>query len=142
MPYPIRIILVDDHDAIRESIKALLDIDERFTVIAQCSNGAEAIEQAKNLAPDIMLMDVNMTPINGFEATQKITEASPSIKIIGVSINNNPQYASKMMAMGAKGFVTKTSAFSEIKTAIQKVYDGETYICEEIKKKMPPQGPQ
>jgi two-component system, NarL family, invasion response regulator UvrY len=139
MPNPIRIILVDDHEAIRESIKNLLDLDHRFSVIEQCKNGTEAIDRATELLPDVMLMDVNMSPVNGFEATQKITEAFPSIKIIGVSINNNPQYAVKMLASGAKGFVTKTSAFSELKTAIQKVYDGENYICEEIKKKLPPE---
>ena len=138
MPYPIKIILVDDHDAMRESMKTLLDDDERFSVIAQFKSGAEAIQKAGELHPDIILMDVNMTPINGFEATQKITAAFPSIKIIGISISNNPQYAIKMFEQGAKGFVTKTSAFSELKTAIQKVYDGENYLCEEIKKKLPP----
>jgi two-component system, NarL family, invasion response regulator UvrY len=138
MPYPIKIILVDDHDAMRESMKTLLDDDERFSVIAQCKNGNDAIEKAGALLPDIMLMDINMTPVNGFEATEKITAAFTSIKIIGISISNNPQYAIKMFAQGAKGFMTKTSAFSELKTAIQKVYDGENYLCEEIKKKIPP----
>jgi two-component system invasion response regulator UvrY len=137
MPYPIKIILVDDHDLIRESLKTLLEKDGRFTIIAQCKNGNDAVEQAKNLLPDIIIMDINMTPVNGFEATEKIINDYPSIKIIGISINNNPKYASKMIALGAKGFVTKTSAFAELKSAIQKVYDGENYICQEIRKKLP-----
>jgi DNA-binding NarL/FixJ family response regulator len=137
MPYPIKIILVDDHDAMRESMKTLLDDDERFAVIAQCKNGNDAIEKAGALLPDIMLMDINMTPVNGFEATEKIMAAFPNINIIGISISNNPQYAIKMFEKGAKGFVTKTSAFSELKTAIQKVYEGEIYICDEIKKRLP-----
>ena len=136
MPYPIRIILVDDHDLVRESWKTLLDKDNNFSVIALCKNGAEAIEQAQQLQPDIILMDINMSPVNGFEATQKITETFPSVKVIGVSINNNPKYAKKMLAHGAKGFVTKTSAFAELKTAIQKVHAGENYICQEINKKL------
>jgi len=139
MPYPIRIILVDDHDLVRESWKMLLDKDSNFSVIAQCKNGSEAIEQTKNLLPDIILMDVNMSPVNGFEATQKITETFPSVKIIGVSINNTPKYATKMLALGAKGFVTKTSTFAELKTAMQKVYAGENYICQEILKKISPE---
>jgi two-component system invasion response regulator UvrY len=137
MPYPIRIILVDDHDLIRQSWKTLLENDNRFTVIAQCRNGVEAIEQARNLLPDIILMDINMSPVNGFEATEKISVTSPSVKIIGVSINNNPKYAAKMLALGGRGFVTKTSTFAELITAIQKVHDGEIYICQEIKKRLP-----
>ena len=105
-------------------------------LVAEAPNGEEVIALAKTHAPDIILMDINMPPINGFEATQKITEACPSVKIIGISINNNPKYAVKIIALGARGFVTKTSAFSELKTAIHKVYNGETFICQEINKKM------
>jgi DNA-binding NarL/FixJ family response regulator len=136
MPHPIRIILVDDHDLVRESWKTLLDKENSFSVIAQCKNGSEAIELAGALLPDIMLMDINMSPVNGFEATQKITESSPTVKIIGISINNNPRYATKMISLGARGFVTKTSPFSELKMAIQRVHNGESYICQEIHKKM------
>ncbi len=128
--------MVDDHDLVRESWKTLLDKENSFSVIAQCKNGLEAIDMAKELLPDIILMDINMSPVNGFEATQKISESSPSVKIIGISINNNPKYATKMMVHGAKGFVTKTSPFSELKTAIHKVHGGENYICQEIHKKM------
>lgn len=138
IPHPtIRIVLVDDHELIRESWKMLLDKDKRFTVIGQCINGQEAIDQAQVLLPDIMLMDINMSPINGFDATASITKLAPSVKVIGVSANDNPRYAVKLLRLGGKGFVTKTSAFEELKTAIQKVYEGETYICEEIRRKSP-----
>ena len=139
MAKPIRIILVDDHKLIRESCRLLLELDKRFTVIAECKNGTEAIEQAKKLLPDVMLMDVHMSPINGFEATKKITSFAPSVKIIGISTNNSPSYATKMLDNGAKGFVTKTSPFDELKIAIEKVHDGEIYICGEIKKRSPDQ---
>jgi len=130
---------VDDHDLVRESFKLLLEKDNRFSIISHCKSGAEAIDLSMKLLPDVMLMDINMSPINGFEAAQKITEATPSVKIIGVSINNNPKYALKMIDHGAKGFVTKTSAFSELAYAIEKVYAGESYICNEVRKKMPAQ---
>ena len=136
MPNPIRIILVDDHDLVRDAWKTLLDKENSFSVIAQCKNGSEAIEMAKELLPDIMLMDINMSPVNGFEATKRISEAFPSVKVIGVSINNNPKYATKIMTLGAKGFVTKTSTFAELKMAIHKVHSGETFICQEIQKKL------
>ncbi|MBC7946559.1 MAG: response regulator transcription factor [Chitinophagaceae bacterium] len=133
---PIRVLLVDDHELVLESWKLLLDNDKRFTVIAQCSNGEDAVEQAKLLTPDVILMDINMEPINGFEATQRIASATPTIKIIGVSANNNPRYATKLLKLGGKGFVTKTSAFEELKTAIQKVHLGEDYICHELRDKL------
>ena len=135
MPQPIRIILVDDHDMIRESLKMLLEKDNRFDIIAQCKTGIEAIKKAKELSPDIMLMDINMAPLNGFETTKMILEANPAIRVIGLSVNNSPMYASKMFEIGGKGFVTKTSAFTELKTAVQKVFEGERYVCTEILKK-------
>jgi DNA-binding NarL/FixJ family response regulator len=135
MPLPIRIILVDDHELVRDSLRILLEKDSRFDVVAQCKTGVEAIRQAKELAPDIILMDINMAPINGFETTKAVLEINPSIKIIGLSVNNSPQYAARMFEIGGRGFVTKTSAFTELKTAIQKVFEGERYICNEILKK-------
>ncbi|MDP4263086.1 MAG: response regulator transcription factor [Bacteroidota bacterium] len=135
MSGPIRIILVDDHDLVRESWKQLLNNDPKFKVIAVLKNGTEAIEQSINLLPDIILMDINMTPVNGFEATEKILSSVPSAKIIGISVNNNPRYSAKMLSLGAKGFVTKTSTLNELKKAILRVHGGETYVCEEIRKK-------
>ena len=96
-------MLVDDHETVRESWKFFLEKDERFVVVAQCKNGREAIEQAQALIPDIMLMDINMSVMNGFEATQKITEQTPSVKIIGLSVNNHPGYAAKLLGTRRKG---------------------------------------
>lgn len=132
----IRIILVDDHRLILESWKLLLENDSRFSIIAECENGAEAIAEAEQLNPDVILMDINMSPVNGFEATQKILKANPSIKVIGVSINNQPGYAARILQLGAKGFVTKSSPFEELTTAIIEVQNGNEYICEEIKRNM------
>ena len=133
MEQQIRIILVDDHEAIRESWKFLLDRDKRFNVVGQCQNGAEAIEQAGQLQPDVILMDINMSPINGFEATRAIVDHSPSIKIIGLSANTHPTYANKILDLGAKGFVTKTSPFDELISAIVSVHNGHDYICAEVR---------
>lgn len=135
---PIRIILVDDHKLVRESWKMLLSNNQMFEVIAECENGHVAIEQAKKLIPDIMLVDINMSPLNGFEVTERIMDKMPSIKIIGLSVNNQPKYASRMIELGAKGYLTKTSTAEEIKHGIIQVHNGELYICEEVRKNMPP----
>src|SRR5690242_1440029 len=133
MQQQIRIILVDDHEAVRESWEFLLNRDVRFNVIGQCKNGEEAIEQASILTPDIMLMDINMSPVNGFEATQAINANTPSVKIICLSANTHPTYADKILSLGAKGFVTKSSPFDELTRAIVHVHGGGQYVCEEIR---------
>lgn len=130
---PIRIILVDDHKLARESWSLLLDYDARFSVIRECENGPEAIQEVSRLKPDILLVDINMYPLNGFEVTQKVLEADPSMKIIGISVNNQPSYANKMLELGARGFVTKGSPFEEITHAIVEVHNGRNYVCNEIR---------
>ncbi len=130
---PIRIILVDDHKLARESWSLLLDYDTRFSVIKECDNGHDAIQEVGLLRPDILLVDINMYPLNGFEVAQKVLEEDPSMKIIGISVNNQPSYANKMLEIGARGFVTKGSSFEEITHAIVEVHNGRNYICNEIK---------
>ena len=132
----IRVIIVDDHQMVRETWKMLLQRDERIHVIGECASGEEAIVAAKEQHPEVMLMDINMYPMNGLEATKEITKQHTDIKIIGVSINNQPTYARNMMLAGAKGYVTKNSPREEMIQAIVTVYNGETFICKEIREKM------
>lgn len=132
----IRIILVDDHELVRGSWKLLLKQDTRFSVVGECRNGAEAIEEAQKLIPDIMIMDINMYPMNGMEATEKISQIAPTVKIIGLSINSQPAYVQKMLNAGAKGYMTKNSSLHEMTVAIMEVHNGRQYICEEIRQKM------
>ncbi|MGC4034427.1 MAG: response regulator transcription factor [Chitinophagaceae bacterium] len=139
MNFPqIRIVLVDDHELVRGSWKLLLNQDKRFEIVGECRDGAEAIATAQQKMPDIMLMDINMQPVNGLEATAKIAKVAPSIKIIGLSINNQPAYVQKMLNAGAKGYMTKNSTLHEMAHAIIEVHNGRQYICEEIRKKMEP----
>lgn len=135
---PIRIILVDDHKLVRESWKILLESNPRFRVIADYENGHSAIEDAERLTPDVMLVDINMSPMNGFTVTEQILELLPSIKIIGLSVNNQPKYAVRMIELGARGYLTKTSPLEEINHGILEVYSGEFYICDEVRRQMPP----
>jgi len=128
----IRIILVDDHKLVRQSWKMLLENNPRMEVVADCENGTTAIEQAQKLSPDIILVDINMSPDNGFIITEKL------VQMIGLSANNQPKYASRMMELGARGYLTKTSSLEEINHGINEVNEGRFYICNEIKKHLPP----
>ena len=129
----ITILIADDHKLIRETWSFILNGDPRFKVLADCGDAETAVEIARNQKPDIILMDINMIPFSGFEATEKIRKQSPSSKIIGVSMHSQPAYAKKMLQSGAMGYVTKNSSREEMMKAILEVHSGKKYICEEIK---------
>jgi DNA-binding NarL/FixJ family response regulator len=132
----IRIILVDDHKQVRESWKMLLETIPVFSVIGICDNGKSALEMCARLLPDIILVDINMKPMNGFTFTEEISKTKLPVKVIGLSVNNQKNYAEKMLALGARGYFTKTSSLEEIAEGIIKVYNGETYICTEVSSKL------
>src|SRR5688572_937565 len=129
----ITILLVDDHKLIRDSWSFILNSDPRFIVVGETSSGEEAIEIAKEKKPRIVLMDVNMSPINGFDATKQIHKISPDSRVIAVSMHTMPAYAKRMLQLGAMGYVTKNSSKEEMITAIVEVNNGNKYICQEVK---------
>jgi len=129
----ITILLVDDHKLIRDSWSFILNSDSRFLVVGETSSGQESVEIAREKRPRIILMDVNMTPVNGFDATKQIHKISPESKIIGVSMHTMPAYAKRMMQLGAMGYVTKNSSKEEMITAIVEVNNGKKYVCSEVK---------
>jgi two-component system invasion response regulator UvrY len=129
----ITILIADDHKLIRETWSFILNSDARFQVVSQCSNGEEAIAEAQKLRPKVALLDINMTPITGLEATQQIRKFSPATKIIGVSMHSQPAYVKKLLKLGAHGYVTKNSPQNEMFEAIVEVNKGGRYICSEVK---------
>ena len=129
----ITILLVDDHKLIRDSWSFILNSDPRFQVIGETSAGDEAVEIARDKRPRIVLMDVNMTPVNGFDATKQIRKYSPGSKVIGISMHSMPAYARRMLQMGAMGYVTKNSSKDEMIEAIMEVNSGKKYVCDEVK---------
>ena len=129
----ITILIADDHTLVRETWSFILNTDPRFTVVAECGSGEEAVEKAKSLRPNVVIMDINLPGINGIEATQQIRKFSPGSKILGVSLHTQPTYARKMIQKGAMGYVTKNSSREEMFKAIMEIESGKKYICDEIK---------
>jgi len=129
----ITILLVDDHKLIRESWNIVLSTDPRFEVVGETSDVQQAVELATRFKPQIILMDINMAPVNGFEATKMVLNQSPQSRVIGISMHSMPAYARRMFQMGARGYVTKNSSKDELFLAIEDVLAGNKYICEEIK---------
>ena len=129
----ISILIADDHTLVRETWSFILNTDPRFSVVAESGSGEEAVELAKKLRPNIVIMDINLPGMNGIEATQQIRKYSPGTRILGVSLHTQPTYARKMMQKGAMGYVTKNSSREEMFKAILEVQSGKKYICDEIK---------
>jgi len=129
----ITVLIVDDHTLIRETWSFLLGRNENFEVIAEVGDGQKAIDLARDKRPNIVLLDINMTPLNGFDVLKMIRKQSPGSKVIAVSMHSQPAYAKKMLRMGAKGYITKNSPRQEMLDAIIDVQNGNTYICQEVK---------
>jgi two-component system invasion response regulator UvrY len=129
----ITLLIVDDHKLIRETWSFILNRSPLLEVIAECSSGEEAIAYARNLRPDIIIMDISLPGMNGFEATRQIRKFSPGSKVLGVSLHTQPTYARQMMQNGAMGYVTKNSPKEELFHAISEAHAGRKYICREIK---------
>jgi two-component system invasion response regulator UvrY len=129
----VSIMIVDDHTLIRETWSFLLGKNENFDVVAECGDGERAIELARDKRPDVVLLDINMAPMSGFDVLKMIRKYSPSSKIIGVSMHSQPAYAKKMLRLGAKGYVTKNSPRQEMLEAIAEVSKNQVYVCQEVK---------
>jgi DNA-binding NarL/FixJ family response regulator len=129
----IHILIADDHKLIRETWAHILTLDKRFRVVGTCSNSEDAVRMSKEKQPDVVLMDINMPPFSGIEATRRIREASPATRIIAVTMHSQPAYAKKMLQLGASGYVTKNSSQEEMIQGIVEVSLGNTFICEEMK---------
>jgi DNA-binding NarL/FixJ family response regulator len=129
----ISILIADDHKLIRETWAYILNGDPRFNVIGSCSNSEEAVQMSRQKQPQVILMDINMVPFSGIEATRQIREASPESRVIGLTMHSQPAYAKKMMQLGASGYVTKNSSKEEMINAILEVSKGNKFVCEEMK---------
>jgi DNA-binding NarL/FixJ family response regulator len=129
-------MIIDDHILIRETWHSLLETEENLEIVAECGDGQLAIELAKNTRPNIVLLDINMAPMNGMDVLKMIRKLSPASKIIIVTMHSEPAYVKKLLRLGAKGYVTKTSPRLEMLDAIREVDKGNIYICQEAKKNL------
>lgn len=128
----ITVVIADDHRLVREAWKQVLGRDKRLSVTAICENGFRAVETCRNLRPDVVLMDINMDPMNGIEASKAIREFSQDIKIIGISVHTDLSYIHALIQAGGNGYVTKNSSGEEMIEAITTVVKGQPYYCREI----------
>ena len=132
----IQVLVVDDHDLVRTGIRRLLEDAKDIRVVGEAESGEIAVQQAKTLKPNVVLMDLRMPGIGGLEATRKLQRVDPSIRVIAVTALEEDPFPSRLIEAGASGYITKGADCKEMIKAIRLVHSGQHYISAEIAQKM------
>jgi len=128
----IRVMLVDDHAGMREALRKFINLESDLTVVGEAANGYAALELITRTPPDVILMDGSMPEMNGIEATRRLRQLQPAVRIIGLTLYEDSTYLEDMIAAGAKGYLLKTGAPATVAKAIRAVAAGKTYFDENI----------
>ncbi|MDA0977689.1 MAG: UvrY/SirA/GacA family response regulator transcription factor [Proteobacteria bacterium] len=132
----IRVIVVDDHQLVRTGTRRLLEDCRGIEVVADAGSGEQAVELVRQHLPDVVLMDIQMPGIGGLEATRRCLRAHPEVKVLAVTIYDDEPYPSKLLRVGAAGYLTKRADLDEMLLAIRKIAVGQRYISAEIAQQM------
>ena len=128
----ISLLLVDDHPVVRKGILACLSKTDRFEVVGEAANGKQAVALARDLAPDIVLMDLQMPEMSGLDATRQIHRDAPAVKVLILSVDNNKDTILQIIRSGAKGYILKGAHTDDLIRAIETVAAGETYFSPDV----------
>ncbi len=126
--HPITLLLVEDHDAVRENLLALLALESDLRVVGQAANGRQAVVLACKLTPDVVVMDISMPLLNGLEAMQQILQARPTTKVIMLSSYREDFYIEHARALGAAGYLVKQTHAHLLPQAVREVYRGKAFF--------------
>lgn len=132
----INVLIVDDHALVRMGIRRLLDDLSDISVVGEAENGERALEFIRIHKPDVVLLDMKMPGIDGWEVTRRLHKSHPEVKVIAVTALSTESLPSRVLQLGAMGYLTKESGSQDLTAAIRKVYQGERYLSAEIAQKM------
>jgi two-component system, NarL family, response regulator NreC len=124
----IKILLADDHTIVRQGLKLILSANADLQVVGEAANGNEAVELAHKLKPDMVLMDVAMPELNGIEATRRMVEANPRLRVLVLSMHKEAVYVREILKAGARGYILKDAIDTELLNAVRSVARGDGYI--------------
>jgi two-component system response regulator NreC len=128
----IKVLVADDHQIMREGLRAMLEKEHDIVVLGEAEDGRMIERLARELAPDVIIMDVAMPDLNGIEATRQIVAELPGVKIIALSMHDDRRFVLNMLKAGAAGYMLKDSAFTDLAKAIRMVMSGKTYLSHEV----------
>jgi len=127
-----RILIADDHGVVREGMKVLIDNQPDMEVVGEAEDGLMVTQLAKELSPDVIIMDISMPNLNGVEATRLILEENPDIRVIALSVHLDKHFVTEMLKAGASGYVLKSCLFDEVLRALRTVNRSERYLSPKI----------
>jgi DNA-binding NarL/FixJ family response regulator len=130
----VRVVVVDDHEIMREGIGILLHKCGDIELVGQAGDGRTAVALVQKLRPDLVIMDIGMPKLNGIDATRQMIQLLPDIKVMALSAHADNHIVSQMIGVGARGYMHKESAFSEMREGITAILDGKTFLCSRISK--------
>ena len=130
----IRLLLVDDHEVVRSGLRMLLESQPDIKILAEASSGAEALQQALEHHPDVVVMDITLPDITGIEATRLLKERQPEIAVVALTIHEDEQYFFEMLQAGASGYVPKRAAPEDLVAAIRAAFAGQIYLYPSLAK--------
>jgi len=132
----IRIFLAEDHTIVRKGIRTLLESEENIEVVGEAADGREVLKKIEGLTPDVVLMDISMPQLNGLEATRQLKKAMPDVKVLVLTVHLNEEYIYHALRAGASGYLVKHVDVTELITAVNAVYRGESYLSPSVSKKV------
>jgi two-component system, NarL family, response regulator NreC len=134
----ITILLADDHDVVRESLRRMLEAHVEFSVVAEASDGKEAVDMAERQRPEVAVLDIGMKRMNGIEAAARISKCSPRTAILMLTVHNHPPYVTRAIVAGARGYLLKDSLDDEELTrAVIAVWNGGSYFSPSVASAVP-----
>jgi len=128
----IKLLLVDDHPVVRRGISSCLARQERLSIVGEAADGIEAVRKAKELAPDIVLMDIDMPHMDGLAVTELLRKELPAVKVLILSMHSNTDYVLRIIQSGARGYILKAASPEELVRAIETVESGEAFFSPDI----------
>ena len=128
----IRILLADDHNVVRDGLRALLEHEADMTVVAEAADGRESVRLAEEQSPDVVVMDLAMPNMNGIEATRRIVAANPRAAVVILSMHQDESYVLGSLNAGAKGYLLKDSMRKEVIDAIRAVHQGRSFVTRKV----------
>ncbi len=133
---PIRILIADDHQLLRQGIRNFLALEPDFEIIGEAVDGEDAVAKAQALLPDVLLLDINMPKLTGIEAAGKLKTLCPDVKVLALTIHDDENYMMRMIENGAAGYLLKDVEPSMMVQAIRRVHAGESYVEPSLTKKL------
>lgn len=129
---PLRILIADDHEVVRQGVRAILESQPGWSIVAETENGLEAVEQARQEKPDIVLLDISMPQLNGLEATKEILKLHPTTQVLILTMHESNELVQDVLAAGARGYCLKTDAKRDLVNAVRSLSEGRPFFTSKV----------